>query len=212
MRKVWASIAAVAIAVAAFATSAHAETVSKTVNFRTAPKTTSSTFGYIKAGENVDVLEKLNTYWLKISYKGKVGYVSTAYVDYTTPPAPVVEAGASSILKTGEKYLGAPYKFSAKAGSGYFDCSLFVQTVFKENGISLPRNSRQQSVVGDRVSLSKLQVGDLIFFERPSGYIYHVAIYAGNNQILHTFGSGGVKYQEYTSYWKGRASHARRVL
>lgn len=214
-RKVLASITAVAIALTASATSARAETVSKTVNFRNAPKMASSVLGYVKAGENVDVLEKVNAYWLKVNYKGDVGYVSAKYVKYTAPPAPavpVVEIEESDILKAGEKYLGIPYKYSAKAGSGYFDCSLFVQTTFKDNGIILPRSSRQQSVIGEQVSLSNLQVGDLIFFKRSSGYIFHVAIYAGDNRILHATGTGGVKYQEYSSYWKNRVSHAQRVL
>src|SRR4051812_31711314 len=56
---------------------------------------------------------------------------------------------ANNIIKTGKRFLGVPYKWGSPAGrTDEFDCSSFTQYVFKLNGISLPRNSRQQSKTG----------------------------------------------------------------
>ncbi len=124
---------------------------------------------------------------------------------------------ADKIIATGEKYMGTPYEFGAKSGqTNTFDCSSFVQHVYKENGIDLPRNSRQQSKVGKTVSKSELQKGDLLFFEVSShhqGEIGHVGIYAGNNKILHTWGPGGVRYDDLSDGWleKGYVT-AKRVI
>lgn len=123
---------------------------------------------------------------------------------------------ADQIIATGEKYLGTPYQFGAKSGqTKTFDCSSFVQHVFKENGIDLPRTSRQQATVGQTVPFSEIQKGDLLFFELRSnpGRIGHVGIYAGNNKILHTWGPGGVRYDDLSDRWlKEGFVKAQRVI
>ena len=124
---------------------------------------------------------------------------------------------ADQIIKTGEKYMGTPYKYGASSNqTNYFDCSSFVQRVFKENGINLPRSSRQQAKVGTHVPKSQLQKGDLVFFttSRYPDRISHVGIYAGNNKILHTWGPGGVRYDDMNGMKWLRESYvtARRVI
>jgi cell wall-associated NlpC family hydrolase len=49
-------------------------------------------------------------------------------------------------------------------------------------GVSLPHSSRQQSNRGRPVAKSDLQSGDLVFFYSD---IHHVALYAGNGQVIH---------------------------
>ncbi|PTM56515.1 C40 family peptidase [Desmospora activa] len=108
------------------------------------------------------------------------------------------------IIKTGEKYMGTPYKFGARSGqTSNFDCSSFVQYVFGQNGVKLPRTSSQQSKVGTEVSRNQLQKGDLVFFKLrgSNGRIAHVGIYAGNGKLLHTWGSGGVRYDKMSAAW-----------
>lgn len=123
---------------------------------------------------------------------------------------------ADKIIKTGEKYLGTPYRFGAPSGqTSVFDCSSFTQYVFGKNGISLPRTSSQQSTVGTYVKKADLQVGDLLFFKtsKSNGKVGHVGIYAGNNKILHTWGPGGVKYDSlYTKWLYESYLGAKRVI
>lgn len=125
---------------------------------------------------------------------------------------------ASQVIKHGEKYMGTPYKYgSSKDTTKTFDCSSFTQRVFKEVGITLPRDSRQQSTVGKTVSKKDLQVGDLIFMKASvnssSDRITHVAIYAGNGKILHTYGSPGVTYSKFDgTNWEKRVVKIKRVI
>lgn len=111
---------------------------------------------------------------------------------------------ADRIIQTGEKYMGTPYKFGARAGqTKNFDCSSFVQYVYGQNGVKLPRGAIKQSKVGKQVSRSQLQKGDLVFFKLRSskGKIGHVGIYAGNGKVLHTWGPGGVRYDKMSTAW-----------
>ncbi|MBO8163679.1 MAG: C40 family peptidase [Brevibacillus sp.] len=124
---------------------------------------------------------------------------------------------ADKIIATGERFLGTPYKFGAEyPNSGYFDCSSFTQYVYGLNGIKLPRNSRQQSTVGKQISKNELRRGDLVFFRSygsSSDRITHVAIYAGNDRLLHTYGSPGVTYSKFSgTSWEDRVVMMRRVL
>ena len=63
------------------------------------------------------------------------------------------------------------------------DCSGFTQSIFKNFGIYIPRTSRTQASGGRRVSLDKIQPGDLIFY-RKNGRINHVVIYIGNGKVV----------------------------
>jgi hypothetical protein len=118
---------------------------------------------------------------------------------------------AKQIIATGEKYIGTPYKYGAAAGqTNTFDCSSFTQYVYKQNGINLPRSSKQQSQVGTYVARSNLQPGDLVFFYSP---IHHVAIYIGDGKLLHTYGAGGVTITSLNAtWWSEHYATARRVL
>lgn len=112
--------------------------------------------------------------------------------------------------------MGTPYKFGAPSGvTSIFDCSSFTQYVYKKNGITLPRTSREQATKGYYVSRSNLRKGDLVFFSTRSsgGRIAHVGIYAGSGKILHTYGAGGVKYSSLSSdWWSSHYITARRVI
>jgi len=123
---------------------------------------------------------------------------------------------AKNVIATGKKLLGTRYQFGARSGvTNAFDCSSFTQYVFKKNGISLPRSSRQQAAVGTYVSKRQLQPGDLVFSDtNRDGTINHVAIYMGNNQILHTYKVGvGVTISSFAgSTWDKTYVTARRVI
>ncbi|WP_442951677.1 C40 family peptidase [Paenibacillus sp. GYB003] len=118
---------------------------------------------------------------------------------------------ANAVIATGKRYMGVPYKFGAKTGNtSSFDCSSFTQFIYRQNGVSIPRTSRQQSKVGTFVPRSQLKPGDLVFFYSP---VHHVAVYIGDGKILHTYGKGGVKISNLNSgWWSDHYNSARRVL
>ena len=127
----------------------------------------------------------------------------------------VTTTKASNIIKTGKQYIGVRYQFGATAGrTNAFDCSSFTQYVFKKNGISIPRSSKQQAKIGTRVAKSQLKKGDLVFSDtNRDGVINHVSIYMGNGYILHTYKVGvGVTISKFAgSTWDKTYITARRV-
>lgn len=128
---------------------------------------------------------------------------------------------ADQIIVKGMDFLGTPYIFGAKAGqTESFDCSSFLQYLFANLDVKLPRDSRQQSQRGTEVSIDELREGDLVFFTTPKrkskkdiDRIGHVAVYIGNGLMLHTFRPGiGVTVSELDGAWKDRFIKAKRVL
>jgi cell wall-associated NlpC family hydrolase len=120
---------------------------------------------------------------------------------------------ASSIVATAQKYIGVPYKYGGTSPSTGFDCSGFVQYVFKQNGIALPRISRDQYMVGKAVSFANLQPGDIVFFSMArNGVVDHAGIYIGNNQFINASSSKGVAVYSFGTYWKSVYIGAKRVI
>ena len=104
------------------------------------------------------------------------------------PEAPAAEAPAAStygdVLSTAAKYVGTPYVWGGKSPSG-FDCSGFVQYVFKEAyGIDVGSWTVPQESAGTRISVSEAQAGDLYFWG-DAGSTYHVAIATGGGNFIH---------------------------
>lgn len=105
-----------------------------------------------------------------------------------------VQTGRQRVVNIANQYIGVPYEWGGMSPEG-FDCSGFVQYVYNQYGISLPRTTAQQPNVGTAVDKSELQPGDLVFFRgsKPhSNGIGHVGIYIGNDQFIHAPSTGDV--------------------
>jgi cell wall-associated NlpC family hydrolase len=96
---------------------------------------------------------------------------------------------AEQILKTAHSFMGFPYLWGGTTPKG-FDCSGFVQTVFRLNGLSLPRDSSQQFTQGREVSQrEQLRPADLVFFKaQDADRIVHVAIHIQKSKFIHCSG------------------------
>jgi len=130
------------------------------------------------------------------------------------PKAHAATPETIDLISTGKEFIGTPYKFGAPAGATYaFDCSSFTQFLFKGLDVSLPRTSVAQASVGEKVPKGSLSMGDLVFFKTNGKTISHVAIYAGNNKIIHSATSTGVTVSDMTTnYWSKSYVTARRVV
>jgi cell wall-associated NlpC family hydrolase len=133
-------------------------------------------------------------------------------------PAGAPAARAETVLRTADRHVGAPYEWGGTTPAG-FDCSGFVQYVFRRHGVELPRTSRQQVQVGRAVRkhAGALAPGDLMFFASDGGRIDHVAIYVGGGRMLHaTASGGGVRYDSLAGsrgrWFSRRHVASRRVL
>jgi cell wall-associated NlpC family hydrolase len=118
----------------------------------------------------------------------------------TVWPAGNNAAGAARrVVPRGEKYIGVPYVWGGETPKG-FDCSGFVQYVYRAEGVELPRTSRQMAGSGFAVSRSEMAIGDLMLFAEKGEAISHVALYAGNGRFIHSSSSGnGVRYDDLSS-------------
>ena len=130
----------------------------------------------------------------------------------------------TDIVSDAKLHMGVPYLWAGTSVKG-LDCSGLAQRTYMDCGILLPRNASQQAQVGDEVDISggwdNLQQGDLLFFGRTradgSVGIYHVAIYIGGGQFIHS--SGGLVHVNSLipgrdDYFSGVANivSARRIL
>jgi peptidoglycan DL-endopeptidase CwlO len=130
-----------------------------------------------------------------------------------------VTASAARVLATAERYLGVSYRYGGASPAAGFDCAGFVQYVFGRNGVVLPRTSRQQATAGRPLpaQVDSLKPGDLMLFSSKGVRIDHIAIYVGNNRMLHsTAGAGKVVYDDLTTargrWYLARHVASRRVL
>lgn len=76
------------------------------------------------------------------------------------------------------QFIGNPYVWGGTSLTDGADCSGFVQTVYANFGISLPRTTWDQEYAGTGISYEEAQPGDLILYEG------HVGIYMGDGQIV----------------------------
>jgi cell wall-associated NlpC family hydrolase len=114
-----------------------------------------------------------------------------------------VSTTATSVIDLALKYQGAPYVWGGNSPATGFDCSGFVQWIFGQNGISLPRTTFEQWDVGTHVTMSQLQPGDLVFFTTLGVFCNHVGLYLGNGEFISDTEPGqGVLIQSLnTAYW-----------
>lgn len=84
------------------------------------------------------------------------------------------------------QFLGRPYVYGGTSLVTGIDCSAFMQNIYRNFGISIPRTSRQQSVIGRRIDFSEIRPGDLLFYyDAGTTRVGHVTMYIGNNTIIH---------------------------
>lgn len=118
------------------------------------------------------------------------------------------------IVDFASQYLGVPYAYGGSSPAG-FDCSGFVQYVYKNFGYQMARTAASQYQQGSSVSKSELMAGDLVFFACNGGGIDHSGIYAGDNRFIHSSSprSGGVIYTSLSeSYYTRAYVGACRIL
>jgi cell wall-associated NlpC family hydrolase len=94
-------------------------------------------------------------------------------------------ARGQRVARIALRYRGVPYRWGGTEPSG-FDCSGFVQHVYAQVGLKLPRSAAQQYAHGMPVTREELRPGDLVFFDR----LRHNGIYIGQGRIVHAGQTG----------------------
>jgi cell wall-associated NlpC family hydrolase len=117
-----------------------------------------------------------------------------------------------SLVQTALGFRGVPYRNGGTDPSG-FDCSGFVQYVFRQHGLALPREVREQFVFGDPIAPENAREGDLVYFSTVAPGPSHVGLIVGAGQFVHAPSSRGVVRVERlaVAYWASRLLAIKRI-
>lgn len=133
------------------------------------------------------------------------------HAELTNPPELKTD-NVKQLKSAAYGFLGTRYRFGGNSRSG-LDCSAFVQQVFREMDVTLPRSAREQYTVGNTVMPGDLQKGDLVFFRTYASFPSHVGIYLGNNRMIHASSHDRrvVISSLNSSYYRSRYIGAKRI-
>lgn len=146
------------------------------------------------------------------SYRWRPNDPKRAVIWTTEEISPLRDVKAQAIMTEAQKYIGVPYVFGGTTPGG-FDCSGFIQYVFRKQGLELPRTADQQYELGDFVIWNALEPGDLVFFTTYEEGVSHSGLYLGNGNFISATSSGGVMIADMTSgYWRDCYIGAKRIL
>jgi cell wall-associated NlpC family hydrolase len=125
-----------------------------------------------------------------------------------------VASKAGTVVVGALNMIGVRYQWGGNSPDSGLDCSGFVRYVFRDTlGMTLPRRAEEMSQVGEKVKVSDLKPGDLVFFNTMRRTFSHVGIYIGDNKFVHSPSTGSkIRVDELDDgYWEKRFTGARRV-
>ncbi len=137
--------------------------------------------------EQKALLEEIERNKLLSEQKKLLGQIDTISDKRQSLTQSAIDYNKANILKNAKKHLGEDYVWGGTTPGG-FDCSGYMQYLYKKEGVSIPRTANQQSKVGKEVSRFVLKKGDLLFFltDKSRGIpITHVGMYIGEGKFIH---------------------------
>ncbi len=128
----------------------------------------------------------------------------------------ISEADKKKLLADAKYFKGGKYVWGGTTPKG-FDCSGYVQYLYKKHNVNLPRTAWAQSKKGQSVDKSNLEKGDLIFFltDKKRGIpVTHVGIYLGDGQFIHAASKkkGIIISPIHSGYYSNKFVSAKRVI
>lgn len=163
----------------------------------------SKTMGQVKRGQTYEVLKKEPDGWVQIRMGDKKGYIPAAgNAALVEKSRQTVDSGVRQrreVVEFALQFLGGEYKYGGIDPNKGVDCSGFTRYVMKHGAsVEIPHSSTGQAACGTEISEGEMQPGDLIFYSSPFGRINHVAMYAGNGQVVHaSTEETGIKLSPY---------------
>jgi len=120
------------------------------------------------------------------------------------------------LLEDAKYFKGGKYVWGGTTPQG-FDCSGYVQYLYKKHRVNLPRTAYAQSKKGEAVDINNLQKGDLLFFltDKKRGIpVTHVGIYLGDGQFIHAASKkkGIIISPVHYGYYSNKFVSAKRVI
>lgn len=127
----------------------------------------------------------------------------------------VKEASVSGLIRTSmveyaQQFLGNPYVWGGTSLTNGADCSGFVQSIYAQFGYSIPRVAEDQAACATKIPVEDALPGDLIFYQRSDGYIYHVVMSTGDGGTIEAQSSATGIVRSTVNY--GNAAWAVRII
>ncbi|HEU4329791.1 MAG TPA: C40 family peptidase [Lapillicoccus sp.] len=102
----------------------------------------------------------------------------------SVPPPPAPSGGVAAVIAFARAQLGEPYVWGG-AGPNVWDCSGLTMMAWRQAGVRLSHYTGYQWAETDRVPISQLKPGDLVFYGTSGPTSHHVGLYIGNGQMIH---------------------------
>lgn len=124
----------------------------------------------------------------------------------------LLRSNVPNVIRTAKKYIGVPYSLGGSTPKA-FDCSGYLQYVFSQHGMQLPRTADLQFKLGRSMPTSRLEAGDLVFFTTYEPGASHCGIYLGNGEFIHASSSKGVRVDKLgDDYWKTKFYGGKHIV
>ncbi|WP_070000788.1 C40 family peptidase [Cellulosilyticum sp. I15G10I2] len=153
--------------------------------------------GYLAAGEEFAIVETVDDYYGILIEGNELVYIQKQYLQVQSneqddsqtqevivqPEIKAINKG-EEVVNYAKQFIGLSYRSGGTSLQTGVDCSGFTQQIYANFNVSLQRSSRDQyKSNGKQVERAELLPGDLVFYGR--GSVRHVAIYIGNDKIIH---------------------------
>ena len=131
----------------------------------------------------LELVDASDDRWVTVrTIDGNLGYIQKGDVSLT----PTKALTKDEMIALSEQFLGLPYTWGGRSSFGY-DCSGFVQMLYRQMQIYLPRDSKDQATWQGfkSVSQEELRPGDLIYWGLAEDKIRHAGLYLGSGEFIH---------------------------
>jgi len=170
------------------------------------------------------VFAEKNTYFSNLNFdshalaeidaKSPAGKLKGALIEEPQTFLSNVATQASDVVVSALNMIGVRYRWGGNTPASGLDCSGFVRYVFQDAlGLTLPRRAIEMSRIGEKIKMTDLRPGDLVFFNTMRRTFSHVGIYIGDNKFVHSPSTGNnIRVDRLDNrYWEKRYTGARRV-
>lgn len=160
----------------------------------------------------VEFEDSSNSRWIKVALvDGREAFIQSGDVTLSTDLLDRIKMCSLSL-----NFLNLPYTWGGRSSFGY-DCSGFVQMLYRQMGLYIPRDTKDQ-ISWEKfksIQIEDLSAGDLIFFGLDKDKIRHVGLYLGDQKFIHSTVAENAPYIHISSLrdadWNGSGRFAYRA-
>lgn len=178
-------------------------------------------FGFLIAAHLGGYTHALDYLKNKSDFKDALGtsiskyYLVGTKIKSSIPSASIPKELISKLATVAKNQLGKEYLWGGTDPNSGADCSGYMQYIFKDAGVKLPRTAWQQSKIGKKISINELHEGDLLFFNTDPKRgipVTHVGMYLSKGKFIHAASrKQGIITSDFIEY-KNKFVIAKRVL